>query len=63
MTEEKKAEDKGADVIYVDFRKRCRADAMPDDPVYEQINCGNCPLSDQCMWLVKIFKRKLCPFF
>ena len=52
------------EIIYVDFRKRCRVDAMPDDPVnYKRLTCKTCPLADQCFWLVKIFKRKLCPFY
>jgi len=52
-------------VVYVDFRKKCRVDALPDDPVlYVNINCRTCPeeIKRQCFWLVKIFKRRLCPF-
>jgi len=50
-------------VVYVDFRKRCRTDALPDDPVGVRLTCKTCPLADQCFWLVKIFKRRLCPFY
>ena len=53
-------------VIYVDFRRRCRVDAMPDDPLgidYERLTCQNCPLAGQCFWLVKLFKKRLCPFY
>lgn len=52
-----------SNVVYVDFRRRCRVEAMPDDPVNDRMNCKICPLTDQCFWLVKIFKRRLCPFY
>jgi len=54
------------ELIHVDFRRRCRADALPDDPVdieFTKVTCKNCPLKEQCFLLVKIFKRRLCPFY
>ncbi len=53
------------ELIYVDFRRKCRVDTRPDDPGMDgSINCRTCPpeIKRQCFWLVKIFKGRLCPF-
>jgi len=58
------ATDNMGELIYVDFRNKCRVDAKPDDPVFYivEVNCQNCPLKNDCFWLVKLFKRRLCPY-